>query len=39
MMELHGNLGHAANQLENIEKSLVHWQETKKWSLLFGQTV
>ncbi|MEW6990523.1 tetratricopeptide repeat protein [Colwelliaceae bacterium 6441] len=36
MTELHGNLGHAANQLGKTELALTHWQETKKWVYLFG---
>ncbi|MCO4798862.1 MAG: tetratricopeptide repeat protein [Colwelliaceae bacterium] len=36
LVELHGNLGHVANRLGNIEQSLIHWQETKKWVHLFG---
>ncbi|NQZ82370.1 MAG: tetratricopeptide repeat protein [Colwellia sp.] len=36
MMELHGNLAHASNQLGRYEEAIVHWQNTKKWSELFG---
>jgi len=36
MMELHGNLAHASNQLGKYEEALVHWQSTQKWSELFG---
>ena len=36
MVELHGNLGHAANKLGYLESSLAHWQETKKWVFLFN---
>lgn len=35
MVELHGNLGHAANRLGNYKDALIHWQETKKWAYLF----
>lgn len=35
MVELHGNLGHVANRLGNLEQSLIHWQETKKWVHIF----
>ncbi|MDT0604412.1 tetratricopeptide repeat protein [Thalassotalea castellviae] len=35
MVELHGNLGHAANRLGNYKNALRHWQETKKWVYLF----
>jgi tetratricopeptide (TPR) repeat protein len=36
MMELHGNLGHASNQLGKYEEALLHWKNTKKWSELLG---
>jgi len=36
MMELHGNLAHASNQLGRYEEALKHWQDTKKWSEILG---
>ena len=36
MVELHGNLGHTANQLGLVNEALVHWNNTKKWVLLFN---
>lgn len=36
MMELHGNLGHAANKLGFYKESLKHWQETIPWAFEFG---
>jgi len=36
MMELHGNLAHASNQLGRYKEAVVHWQDTHKWSELFG---
>ncbi|GLX78311.1 hypothetical protein tinsulaeT_16510 [Thalassotalea insulae] len=36
MLELNGNLGHAANQLGKTEQALTHWQESVKWAEQFG---
>ncbi|WP_448564043.1 tetratricopeptide repeat protein [Thalassotalea ganghwensis] len=36
MMELTGNLGHAANQLGNLEESLNYWQKALEWGTLLG---
>jgi len=36
MVELHGNLGHAAYKLGDKNNALKHWLETKKWGELFG---
>ena len=36
MMELHGNLGHCANQMGNYQQALIHWQDTLIWSEKFG---
>ena len=36
MMELTGNLGHAANQLGKLEESLVYWQQALHWGQLLG---
>lgn len=36
MVELHGNLGHAANQMGNTQTSLKHWLDTEKWVFMFG---
>ena len=36
MMELTGNLGHAANQLGKLEESLGYWQQALRWGQLLG---
>lgn len=36
MVELHGNLGHAANQLGKTNQALIHWQDTVKWVMLLN---
>jgi len=36
MMELHGNLAHASNQLGRYEEAINHWKDTKEWSELLG---
>lgn len=35
MVELHGNLGHAANKMKQPKQALIHWQATTKWARLF----
>ncbi|WP_206486164.1 tetratricopeptide repeat protein [Thalassotalea sp. G2M2-11] len=36
MLELNGNLAHAANQLGKKELALLQWQETVKWAEIYG---
>ncbi|GLX78312.1 hypothetical protein tinsulaeT_16520 [Thalassotalea insulae] len=36
MLELHGNMGHVANYLNQPKQALMHWLETVKWAEIFG---
>ncbi len=36
MLELHGNLGHAANNLGYTEAALIYWQEAVKWAKIYA---